>query len=181
MGRTVIETIMGAVVLAVAGVFMAFAWSHASFSKVEGYEVSATFTSVGGLDAGADVKINGIKVGTVLNQTLDPQTFDAVVKMSIAHGIRLPDDTVASISSEGLLGGKFVKLTPGQSSVTIATGGRLGPTRSFKSIEEMVGQLIFLATSENQPPAAASVPAAPAQPPAEVPAPPPPPAPASAP
>jgi len=160
MGRTVIETIMGAVVLAVAGVFMAFAWSHASFSKIEGYEVSATFTSVGGLDAGADVKINGVKVGTVLSQSLDPQTFDAVVKMSIKHGIRLPDDTVASISSEGLLGGKFVKLTPGKSPVTIATGGRLGPTRSFKSIEEMVGQLIFLATSENQPPAAAPAPAA---------------------
>lgn len=169
MGRTVIETIMGAVVLAVAAVFMAFAWSHASFSKVEGYEVSATFTSVGGLDAGADVKINGIKVGTVLGQSLDPQTFDAVVKMSIAHGIRLPDDTVASISSEGLLGGKFVKLTPGKSSVTIATGGRLGPTRSFKSIEEMVGQLIFLATAENQPPAAAPAPAA-AAPAAPVPA-----------
>lgn len=171
MGRTVIETIMGAVVLAVAAVFMAFAWSHASFSKVEGYEVSATFTSVGGLDAGADVKINGIKVGTVLGQSLDPQTFDAVVKMSIAHGIRLPDDTVASISSEGLLGGKFVKLTPGKSSVTIATGGRLGPTRSFKSIEEMVGQLIFLATSENQPPAAAPAPAAPAAPVPAAPAP----------
>jgi phospholipid/cholesterol/gamma-HCH transport system substrate-binding protein len=159
MGRTVIETIMGAVVLAVAGLFLAFAWSHASFSKVEGYDVTATFTSVGGLDTGADVKINGIKVGTVLSQTLDPQTFDAVVRMSIIHAVRLPDDTVASISSEGLLGGKFVKLSPGKSTVTIAAGGRLGPTRSFKSIEEMVGQLIFLATAENAAPAPAPAPA----------------------
>jgi phospholipid/cholesterol/gamma-HCH transport system substrate-binding protein len=161
MGRTLIETIMGGVVLAVAGLFLVFAYTHANLRKVEGYEIHANFASVGGLDTGADVKINGIKVGTVMSQTLDPQTFDAVVTMTIAHTIRLPDDTVASISSEGLLGGKFVKLVPGKSTTQVAAGGALGPTRSFKSLEEMVGQLIFLATADNQPPAAPPAAAAP--------------------
>ncbi|CUW40605.1 conserved protein of unknown function(containing Mammalian cell entry-related domain,36-113) [Magnetospirillum sp. XM-1] len=154
MGRNLIETIMGAVVLAVAGFFLVFAYTHANIKKIEGYEISATFASVGGLDTGADVKINGIKVGTVASQSLDPVTYDAVVKLSIAHGVTLPADTVASVSSEGLLGGKFVKLTPGKSATKIAAGGALGPSKNFKSIEEMVGQLIFLATTDNQPPSA---------------------------
>lgn len=152
MGRNLIETIMGAVVLAVAGFFLVFAYNHANLKKIEGYEITATFASVGGLDTGADVKINGIKVGTVASQSLDPVTYDAVVKLSVAHGIALPSDTVASISSEGLLGGKFVKLAPGKSASMIAAGGALGPSKNFKSIEEMVGQLIFLATSDNQGP-----------------------------
>jgi len=154
MGRTLIETIMGGVVLAVAAVFLVFAYSQANLRKVEGYEIKATFASVGGLDTGADVKINGIKVGSVVSQSLDPQTFDAVVRMSIADTVHLPVDTVASISSEGLLGGKFVKLVPGTATTMVAAGGALGPTRAFKSLEEMVGQLIFLATADNQPPAA---------------------------
>ncbi|MFD2234140.1 MlaD family protein [Phaeospirillum tilakii] len=153
MGRTAIETIMGAVVLGVAATFLAFAWSHARFGKVEGYEIRGTFASVGGLEAGADVKINGIKVGTVLSQSLDPRSFDAVVRMSITPSVRLPTDTVASISSEGLLGGKFVKLTPGTATAFLPAGGSLGPTRSFKSLEQMVGELIFLATSDNAKPA----------------------------
>ncbi|BAE51547.1 MlaD family protein [Paramagnetospirillum magneticum] len=160
MGRNLIETIMGAVVLAVAGFFLVFAYTHANLKKIEGYEITGTFASVGGLDTGADVKINGIKVGTVAAQTLDPVTYDAVVKLSIAHGISLPSDTVASVSSEGLLGGKFIKLTPGKSTSMIAAGGALGPSKNFKSIEEMVGQLIFLATTDNQPSAPPS-PAAP--------------------
>ncbi len=154
MGRNMIETVMGAVVLAVAAFFLVFAYTHANIRKIEGYEVVATFTSVGGLDTGADVKINGIKVGTVMSQALDPNTYDAVVRLSIAHGIQLPADTVASVSSEGLLGGKFVKLAPGKSKAMIAAGGNLGPTKNFKSIEEMVGNLIFLATADNQPAAA---------------------------
>ncbi len=153
MGRNLIETIMGAVVLVVAGFFLVFAYTHANIQKVEGYVVSGRFSSVGGLDTGADVKINGIKVGTVQSQSLDPATYDAVVKLTIAHGVKLPDDTVAAISSEGLLGGKFVKLAPGKSKIMLSDGGALGPTKNFKSIEEMVGNLIFLATADNQAPA----------------------------
>jgi phospholipid/cholesterol/gamma-HCH transport system substrate-binding protein len=171
MGRNLIETIMGAVVLAVAGFFLVFAYTHANLKKIEGYEVVASFSSVGGLDTGADVKINGIKVGTVASQALDPQSFNAVVKLSISESVKLPEDTVASISSEGLLGGKFVKLEPGKSKTMIAAGGSVGRTKDFKSIEEMVGQLIFLATADNQPSGAAPAPAAPGEGPAALPTP----------
>lgn len=165
MGRNLIETIMGAVVLAVAAFFLVFAYSHASVKKIEGYEVVAAFNGVGGLETGADVKINGIKVGTVTSQALDPQTFNAVIKLAITPSVQLPSDTVASISSEGLLGGKFVKLEPGKSKQTVPAGGTLAKTKDFRSIEEMVGELIFLATADNAPapaaPEAAPAPAAP--------------------
>lgn len=159
MGRNLIETIMGAVVLAVAAFFLAFAYSHADLKQVSGYEITAQFASIGGLETGADVRINGIKVGTVAGHALDPATFNAVVRLTIMPDIRLPKDTVATIASEGLLGGKFLKLEPGRAAERIAEGGAISRTKDFKSIEEMVGQLIFLATSDNPPPPAAPAPA----------------------
>lgn len=162
MGRNLIETIMGAVVLLVAGFFLVFAYTHADLKEVKGYEVSAHFASVGGLDIGADVRINGIKVGTVAGNALDPQTFNAVVRLTIIPEIKLPTDTVATIATDGLLGGKFIKLQPGKATERIAEGGMIGRTKDYKSIEEMVGELIFLATAESPAPAAPPAPAPPA-------------------
>lgn len=154
MGRNLIETIMGAVVLGVAGFFLAFAWRHADLGQVKGYVLSAQFAGIGGLDTGADVRINGIKVGTVASQSLDPISYNAVVKMTISPEIRLPTDTVATISADGLLGGKFIKLMPGRANERLAEGGELAKTKDYRSIEEMVGELIFLATTPPAPPPA---------------------------
>ncbi len=148
MGQKLIETIMGAVVLLVAGFFLVFAYSHADLREVKGYAVTAQFSNVAGLDRGADVRINGIKVGTIATMGLDTQTFASIVTLSIRQDIHLPDDTVGSIASDGLLGSKYIRLEPGKSKTTIATGGALARTKDYKSIEEMVGDLIFLATSE---------------------------------
>ncbi|HSV28034.1 MAG TPA: outer membrane lipid asymmetry maintenance protein MlaD [Candidatus Omnitrophota bacterium] len=162
MGRNLIETIMGAVVLMVAGFFLVFAYRHADLEEVQGYELKAQFASVGGLDVGSDVRINGIKVGTVNSHALDPATFNAIVTMTIMPSIQLPQDTVATIATEGLLGGKFVKLEPGRAPDRIAAGGAIAHTKDFKSIEEMVGQLIFLATADQPQAAPAPAPAEPA-------------------
>jgi phospholipid/cholesterol/gamma-HCH transport system substrate-binding protein len=145
-GRNVIETVMGAVVLAVAGLFIHFAYTTAQVRAPTGYSISAAFFKVGGLSDGSDVRISGIKVGTVASRNLDPTTFDAVVNLTIADGIRLPTDTVASIASEGLLGGKYVRLEPGKASTVIEPGGRITETRDFRSLEDQVGEIIFLAT-----------------------------------
>jgi len=170
MGRNLIETIMGAVVLLVAGFFLIFAYSHADLGAVKGYTVSAAFTSVGGLPNGADVKINGIKIGTVLSQKIDNNSFNAVVSMSISPDIHLPVDTVATVDSEGLLGGKYVKLIPGHKAQTIPADGTIDQTKNYQSLEEMVGKIIFLATDgggdkdkgDKGSDASASVPAQPA-------------------
>jgi phospholipid/cholesterol/gamma-HCH transport system substrate-binding protein len=146
MGRTFVETIMGAVVLAVAGIFLVFALNQSDLGVVKGYTLSASFASVGGLSTGSDVRINGIKVGTVTSQTIDQNTYNAVVKLSVNPSIHLPKDTVASIDSDGLLGSKFLKLAPGHAEERIAEGGTIENTKNFESLEDTVGKVIFYAT-----------------------------------
>lgn len=154
MGRGFVESLMGAVVLAVAGVFLAFALSQSDLGAVKGYNLSVSFASIGGLTSGGDVRINGIKVGTVLDEKISPEDFAAQVKFSLRPDIHLPDDTVASISSEGLLGSKFLKLDPGRSKVLIAEGGTVSKTKNAESLEDQVGKIIFLATDSGKAPAA---------------------------
>jgi phospholipid/cholesterol/gamma-HCH transport system substrate-binding protein len=146
MGRNAVETVLGAVVLVVAGMFLFFAYGTAQVKGVSGYEVRANFFKVGGLTAGSDVRINGIKVGTVSASTLDTETFEAVVVMSIASEVKLPTDTVAGIGSEGIVGGKYVRLEPGSAKDVVASGGNLKKTKDYRSLEDQVGEIIFLAT-----------------------------------
>lgn len=153
MRRNVIETVMGAVVLVVAGLFIYFAYTTAQFRTVKGYPVVASFAKLGGLPVGSDVRISGIKVGVVTARSLDPVSFNARITMIVAESIKLPEDTVASISSEGLVGEKYVRLEPGKSTTMVSTGGVLKETRSFRSLEDQVGEIIFLATHKPGQPA----------------------------
>ncbi|MDH5489224.1 MAG: outer membrane lipid asymmetry maintenance protein MlaD [Rhodospirillaceae bacterium] len=146
MGRNAVETIMGAAVLLVAGVFVYFAYNTAEIKAVTGYEISANFYKVGGLTKGSDVRISGIKVGTVLDTHLDPTTFEAVVKMSISPEIKLPADTQASIASSGLMGDKYISLKTGNAMNFLDPGGKILSTKDFRSLEDQVGEIIFLAT-----------------------------------
>ncbi|GEO81228.1 outer membrane lipid asymmetry maintenance protein MlaD [Pararhodospirillum oryzae] len=146
MERNPIETIMGAVVLLVAGLFVAFAYTSATLKPVSGYPVEAVFLKIGGLETGSDVRINGVKVGSVTGRQLDPDTYQAVVSMTLSGSVHIPDDTRAAIVNDGLLGGKYVRLEPGQSTTMLKTGGRLTNTQDFMSMEELVGEIIFLAT-----------------------------------
>ena len=146
MGRNVIETIMGAAVLLVAGFFVYFAYNTAQIKAVSGYELNARFYKIGGLGQGSDVRISGIKVGTVLENRLDPVSFDAVVVMSIRPDIKLPADTVASIASSGMLGDKYIQLVPGSDATILEAGSDIANTKDYRSLEDQVGEIIFLAT-----------------------------------
>ena len=99
MSRNAVETVMGAVVLVVAALFLFFAYTRTQTHPITGYDVSARFDRVDGLRTGGDVRISGIKVGTVTSQSLDQQTFLAVVHLTIDPSIKLPVDTIATITS----------------------------------------------------------------------------------
>lgn len=146
MRRNAVETVLGAVVLLVAGMFVYFAYNTAQVKAIDGYNINASFFKIGGLTTGSDVRINGIKVGTVTKVRLDPETFDAVIEMSIKPDIKLPKDTIAAIGSEGIMGGKYVRITPGSAKETIADNGSISETKDFRSLEDQVGEIIFLAT-----------------------------------
>ena len=143
MTGNVIETVMGAVVLVVAALFLFFAYTTSQVRAVQGYEVSAQFERVGALRNGGDVRIAGVKVGSVVAETLDPKTFLATVRMSIDPIYKLPEDTVAEIVSNGLLGEQYMQLVPGGAEQMLPPGGQIKYTQSPVSLESLIGQMIF--------------------------------------
>lgn len=149
MKRNPIETVLGAVVLLVAAMFILFAYSTADLKVVSGYKINADFLKVGGLVRGSDVRISGINVGTVIGETLNHENFQARVTMSIGPDVSLPVDTEASIVGDGLLGSKYVNLVPGQSQEILKAGETLRKTRDYQSLEDLVGEIIFLATNND--------------------------------
>lgn len=145
MHRNLIETLLGAVVLGVAGLFLAFAYTTADLGRASGYEVYAEFTTIGGLKVGNDVRLAGIKVGTVVRQDLNPETYLARVTLSIDPSVRLPADSSATISSEGLLGGNYVDLAPGGDPAMIETGGKIRFTQDAVDMVQLLSKFIFSA------------------------------------
>jgi phospholipid/cholesterol/gamma-HCH transport system substrate-binding protein len=149
MGRSVFETILGAVVLGIAGLFLAFAYSSSNVQKVQGYTIAANFPMVDGIKSGTDVKLNGVKVGSVSDIELLTQPganeFLVNVVMSVKNDIKLPTDTMAMIASESLLGGKYMSLEPGVEDDTIKTdgSGRITRTQAPMRLDDLLGQLIY--------------------------------------
>ena len=144
MNRRFAETAVGAVVLAIAVWFLVFAYNSSDFRPVAGYSLSAKFSSVGGLASGNDVRIGGVKIGSVLDQRIDPNDFRALIVFSVRSDLKLPEDTVAAITSDGLLGGKYLRLEPGRATTMAAVGATLKNTRDALSLEDMLGRAIFL-------------------------------------
>ncbi|MDR1267026.1 MAG: outer membrane lipid asymmetry maintenance protein MlaD [Holosporales bacterium] len=142
MGRG-FETVVGFLVLCVSGVFLFFAYTHSVQDLSSGYTISASFDRIDGICLGADVKIGGVKVGTVKKITLLPESYLASVQMQIASGIKIPKDTTAAIVSEGLIGKKFVSLSPGGEENTLEDGGVLEHTQGAINLETLIGKMMF--------------------------------------
>lgn len=163
MQRNVIETVMGAVVLVVAGGFLFFFYRTTDIHPATGYDLSAHFSKIDGIEAGAPVRISGVKVGQVTSFTLDPKTYQAVVHMNINNDVQVPTDTAAVIASGGLLDGKFMTLQPGNDDEMLKAGGVIEYTQSTPSLEQLLGQVIFSLTKDKKedagaPPADAATP-----------------------
>jgi phospholipid/cholesterol/gamma-HCH transport system substrate-binding protein len=123
------ETLLGAAVVVVAVGFFAFAAAQGGQSDTgAGYELNARFQRVNGIARGSDVRVSGVKVGVVRSVALDPDTYEAVLVMSVNNGVMVPEDSTASISSDGLLGGAYVNIEPAGFDV-IAAGGTIPNTR----------------------------------------------------
>jgi phospholipid/cholesterol/gamma-HCH transport system substrate-binding protein len=143
MQRNAIEPILGALVLAAAVAFLFFAYDKAGQHSTRGYPLIAQFSSIEGLETGSDVRIGGVKVGQVTSITIDPKTYLAQVRLVVAPEIQVPTDSVASISSEGLLGGKYLGLDPGASDDMLKPGARITRTQASVSLENLIGQFIY--------------------------------------
>lgn len=133
--NTTTEVLVGGVVLAAALGFFAYAANVTGFERDPGsYELMASFRSVEGVAVGTDVRMAGVRIGSVTGLELNPETFRADTTFSVVDGIEIPDDSAAAISSEGLLGGSFVEIIPGGSLFALEPGGEIIDTQSSVSL-----------------------------------------------
>lgn len=149
--RSLAEILTGAVVLLVALGFLVYAVGNSgrSLAGTNGITLTARFDRIDGLQPGADVRIGGVKVGSVVGQHIDPTTFLVVLQMQVDGALRLPTDTSAEITSESLLGGKYLSLVPGGEDKTLGNGDTITITQSAVSLESLLGRFIFSVTQMN--------------------------------
>jgi phospholipid/cholesterol/gamma-HCH transport system substrate-binding protein len=135
VAENITEVVTGAGVLAVALGFLAYASDGAGLTRAtDSYELTASFRSVEGVTVGTDVRLAGVKVGTVTSLALNPQTFYADATFTVANSVEVPDDSTAIIASEGLLGGAFLELQPGGSPLNLDPGAEVENTQGAVSV-----------------------------------------------
>jgi len=147
--RNIAEVLTGAAVLVVAAGFLAFAVAHSGRSSAAGYPVLAQFDRIDGLSVGSDVRIAGVKVGSVTQVRIDPQTYLAIVTLTVRDDVKLPKDSSAEVTSESLLGGKYLSLSPRGDTTMLKPGQSITITQSSISLEQLLGKFIFSVTSMN--------------------------------
>src|SRR4029434_7441881 len=128
MQNSAVETLIGAVVIAIAVAFLMFAYSSTGAGPISGYEVIAKFNRADGVKVGTDVRMSGIKVGTVSRMALDPMTYNAVLTLALESSVKLPEDSSVRITSDGLLCNQYVSIEPGGSQTPISAGGEIENT-----------------------------------------------------
>lgn len=147
-----LETIVGAAVVAAAAGFLFFAFTSArQASASSGYPVVAKFERIDGVAVGSDVRLSGVKVGAVSNIALDPQTYQAKVGLTIAPTVKIPSDSIAKISTDGLLGGAYVSLEPGSETEMLKSGGEFEYTRGSVDLLTLLMQVVSSSSKSESP------------------------------
>lgn len=141
--RNLTELIAGAAVLLVAVAFLGYAVANTGRSTSGGMTLLAKFDRIDGLAVGSDVRLAGVKVGSVTSARVDPETYQALVTLTVQPNLRLPRDSSAEISSEGLIGAKSIAIVPGGDERMLAEGAEFTITQSAVSLEQLLGKFIF--------------------------------------
>ncbi len=144
-----LETLTGLAITAFCAVFVGYAAIKTDSSKVRsGYEISALFSDVSGINEGADVRMSGVKIGSVANVGVDMKTYQAEVKLNIRNDIKIPNDSALKIASDGILGGAYLAVQPGADDGTLQPGARFEYTQSAVSLTDLLSRAVFSAGGE---------------------------------
>ena len=143
MQNSIVETLIGAAVIAVAALFLTFAYTSTGSGAISGYDIIAKFNRADGVSIGTDVRLSGIKVGTVSRMTLDPMSYNAVVTISLDRSVQLPEDSSVRITSEGLLGNQYLSIEPGAEMARIPAGGEIQYTQGSIDLIGLLGKAVF--------------------------------------
>jgi phospholipid/cholesterol/gamma-HCH transport system substrate-binding protein len=144
---------VGVLMLAGAAALFFLAMKASNFASIDdgkdGYMISARFDNIGGLKVRAPVTLAGVRIGQVQSITVDSETFEAVVRMSIRSQYdRIPGDTFAKILTSGLLGEQYIGLDPGGSLENLADGDEITVTQSALVLEDIIGKFLFSKAEE---------------------------------
>ena len=158
-----VETIIGAIVVAIAAVFLWYTYTTTSSGSLGGYEITARMPRVDGIATGTDVRLSGIKIGAVDALILDPKTYLVTLHMSVRSDIPIPDDSSLMVTSSGLLGGSYLSITPGGSDKMLPPGGQITNVQGAVDLMGLVGRFIGGGNNSggSQPKPAAPQPSAP--------------------
>jgi phospholipid/cholesterol/gamma-HCH transport system substrate-binding protein len=141
--ENVAEAIVGVAVVILAIWFVLFAWDRTGGGRKAGaVEIAAIFPNASGVNVGTDVKVAGLKVGSVSALSLDPQSYQVKVSIALDPTIKLPADSSAAVTSEGLLGSTFVAFTPGGSTAMLKSGDVVTDTQGSMDLMALIGQFI---------------------------------------
>jgi phospholipid/cholesterol/gamma-HCH transport system substrate-binding protein len=141
--ENVAEAIVGVAVVILAIWFVLFAWDRTGGGRKAGaVEIAAIFPNASGVNVGTDVKVAGLKVGSVSALSLDPQSYQVKVSIALDPAVKLPADSSAAVTSEGLLGSTFVAFTPGGSTAMLKSGDVITDTQGSMDLMALIGQFI---------------------------------------
>lgn len=149
MHNDTVETLIGAVVVAVAVFFLIFAYRSTGSAATAGYELTAKMSRVDGIAVGTDVKLSGIKVGEVKALTLDPKDYLVIVHMNIHNDVKIPDDSSLVVTSSGLLNSSYLSISPGGSDRMLAAGGAIHNTQGSVDLMSLLSRFAGSAAGGN--------------------------------
>ncbi|CAA9385661.1 MAG: Phospholipid ABC transporter substrate-binding protein MlaD [uncultured Rubellimicrobium sp.] len=152
MRENPVEVLTGAAVVLAAGGFLFYAAQATGYAgPSEGLRLSASFRSIEGVSLGTDVRLAGVKIGSVTGTALDPATFRASTELTVTADVPIPDDSSAVVASEGLLGGTFIEIVPGGSLTTLPEGGEITDTQGAVSLLQLLLQYVSGGNEEGTP------------------------------
>lgn len=151
MKHNTFETLLGAIILSVAAFFVVQTYQATGRKTGDGYHVIAYFDRVDGIMTGTDVKVSGVKVGSVVDVRMEPETYRAQVTLHVKKDLKIPQDSSAEIISESLLGGKYVTIVPGVDSSFVEPNGTIHQTTSAVNFESLISKFVMESGKTKEP------------------------------
>ena len=143
MRSNTFETFIGAIVIILAASFLFYSFSITDNNAEGTYKIKATFNRIDGIQIGSDVRLSGIKIGSVAKSSLNQTTFEADLVLIIDNSIFIPDDSSAKITMDGLLGSNYISIEPGGSDIYLTDNDYLLYTQGSIDLIGLVGEALF--------------------------------------
>lgn len=162
MHNDTVETLIGAAVIAIALIFVVYTYRTTGTANMNGYELTAKMSRVDGVAVGTDVRLAGVKIGSVQALTLEP-SYLVAVHMDIHNDVKIPDDSSLLVTSSGLLGGSYLSIAPGGSDKMLPPGGMIKNTQGAIDMMGLLNRFVNSTSSSNgsTPPSEGTAPAHP--------------------